>query len=114
MSLRIAEQLMRTGTTPTFTAADVAGDKFVNDSRTIVRFKNINAASRTVTFAIPVIVDGQAVTGKALVIPATTGDVTSDVFPSEYNNAAGEVTWTYSSDVGVTVAVVKISRLTGQ
>lgn len=113
MSLRTPEQLARSGTTPTFTAADVAGDRFMNDGRTFVRFKNTNAAARTVTFAIPITVDGQTVPGKALTVPATTGDVTSDVFPPEYNNATGEVTFTYSAVTDLTIAVMRISKVPG-
>jgi hypothetical protein len=111
VSLRVAEQLSRSGTSPTFSAVDAAGDRFANDGRTTVRFKNTNGATRTVTFAIPGLVDGQTVPGKTLVIPATTGDVETDVFPPEYNNSLGEVTWTYSADAGVTVAVRKVSRV---
>lgn len=113
MSLRTAEQLARTGITPTFTAADVAGDRFANDGRTMVRVKNGSGSAVTVTFVIPTTVDGQAVTGKAMVVPATTGDVMSDVFPPEYNNSLGEVSWTYSAVSSVTVAVVRASKVPG-
>ncbi|MGH3834095.1 MAG: hypothetical protein ACRDSF_00105 [Pseudonocardiaceae bacterium] len=113
MSLRTPEQLARSGTTPTFSAADVAGDRFANDGRTMVRFKNTNASARTVTFAIPITVDGQAVAGKQLTVPATTGDVTTDVFPPEYNNTLGEVSWTYSTITDVTVAVYRASKVPG-
>lgn len=113
MSLRTPEQLSRNGTTPTFTAVDVLGDRVVNDGRTLLRFKNANAASRTVTMSIPVTVDGQAVAGKTVVIPALTGDVETDVYPPEYNNAAGELSWTYSADTGLTIAVRRISKVVG-
>lgn len=114
MSLRTAEQLTRgPAFTPTFTAADVAGDSFVNDGRTMLRWKNTSGAPITVTFPIVTTVDGQAVASKTISVPATTGDVPTDVFPPDYNDTLGRVNCTYSAVTSLTVACYKISKLPG-
>lgn len=114
MSLRTAEQLTRSpGLSPTFTAADVAGDSFANDGRTMFRWKNTSGAPITVTIPLVTTVDGQAITSKTISVPATTGDVQTDVFPADYNDTLGRVNVTYSAVTSLTVACYKISKLPG-
>jgi hypothetical protein len=114
MSLRAVEQLTRAGLAPAFNAADVAGDAFPNDGRTMARWKNTSGAPITVTIAIPQGVDGQTTPGKVVTVPATTGDMTTDVFPPEYNNSLGQVTCTYSGVTNLSIAVFRHSRVPGQ
>lgn len=116
MSLRTPTQLSRAGTalTALYTAVDAGGDKFINDSRTIVAFKNTDASAVTVTFSFGVTHDGQTVAGKTCVVAATTGNVMTDAFPADYNDSEGEVNWTYSATpAGLTVAVLKMSKVGG-
>ena len=116
MSLRTPTQLSRGGTalTAAYSAVDAVGDKFVNDGRTIVAFKNTDGSPVTVTFSFGVTHDGQSVAGKTCVVAATSGNVATDVFPADYNDAEGEVNWTYSATpAGLTVAVLRVSKVGG-
>ncbi|MCA1624166.1 MAG: hypothetical protein LC778_10265 [Acidobacteria bacterium] len=114
MALLTPTQVSRSGTnrnTP-FVAPGAAGDRFINDGRTTAAFKNTSGSSVTVTFAIGATIDGQVVAGRTCVIPATTGDIETDNFPAEYNNADGEVNWTYSATpAGLTVAAFRRSKV---
>ncbi|MFE3197168.1 hypothetical protein [Embleya sp. NPDC059237] len=102
------QAVSRAGLTPAFTAAVVDGHMFPNDGRTLLRVKNSDAAAKTVTFAIPATVDGQAVTARQVTIPANTGDVVIGPWPAAYNQASGKVWVDYSAVTGVTVAAVAV------
>lgn len=95
----------RAGLTPTFTPAVAAGHQMVNNKRRFVRFRNTNAAARTVTVQHPT-VDGNLVTGVAITVPATTGDVTTQFWPEHYNQFDGTVVWDYSATANLEVAVI--------
>ncbi|MEU7891696.1 hypothetical protein AB0B45_02400 [Nonomuraea sp. NPDC049152] len=88
--------------------AVVDGHMFVHSERRMVRVKNTNAASRTVTLQIPVTVDGQDVVDRQYVIPALTGDVLIPPPPAVYRQANGKVYIDYDNPAGLTVAVLEL------
>jgi hypothetical protein len=106
----VPQALSRAGITPTYNAAtDTDGDGFSNDGRTFIQVLNTNGATRTLTIAIPVTVDGCAVAGKALTIPATTGNKYIGPFPPDiYNQSNGQVYLNWSAVADVTFAVVRM------
>ena len=82
------------------------GDPFPNDGRTILRFTNTNAATRTVTIAPVTASPATYLTYKtwAFIIPVTTGDLVTRTFETSiYNNASGEVAMTYDAVTNVLV-----------
>ncbi len=112
MATLTVNQILKTGLDVTSLQVAVAagGDEFVNDGKdTFVHIKNTNGATRDVTFATQVTVDGEAVGDKVVTIPATTGDKKIGPFPTAwYNDSASKVQITYESDAGVTIAVYKL------
>lgn len=97
------------GLTPTYAAADAAGNYFTNDGKTILHAKNTNAATRIITFVTPYIVGGVAVSDPTATIPATTGDKLLGPFdPTVFNDSNGRVQMTFSAATNLTLAVVRI------
>lgn len=84
------------------------GNKFFANERTMLRVKNTNAATRTVTIDVTRTVEGQAVTDDTFVVAALTGDVIYTGFSEIFRqNAAGEVHVTFSAVTDVTVQVLQ-------
>lgn len=103
------QKVTRDGLTESFTPAIADGHLFNNTGREVIRIKNSNAASATVTVPIPALVDGQSVTSRTVNVPATNGDVLIGPFPGTYNQD-GSVVWVdYSDPTGVSVSVVEVS-----
>lgn len=80
---------------------NAGGDTMPNDGKTIFRWTNTDAATRTVTIAPYTAAVNPFVTFKtwAFVIPATNGDIVTRTFePAIYNNpTTGELSITYSA-----------------
>jgi hypothetical protein len=100
-------------------AADVAGDTFANDGRTLVHFTNANASSRTVT--IPANDTSRpgfgtiATPDTVITVPGsgTNGGIcTVGPFPTERFNdpTTGLVSMAYSAVTGLSVSVVKSTQ----
>lgn len=86
----------------TIAGAETAGDGV------ILEVKNTNAATRDVTVADPRLTDlGLANPDTVVTVAATTGNVSIPIYPQYVNPATGVVNVTYTSEVGVTVKVVK-------
>lgn len=106
------QPLSRVGVSPQYTAANSSGNSFSNDGRSFVHLKNTGAAA-TVTFQIPVSVDGQGVAGRTVVVAATTGDKMIGPFPAaQYNQLAtdpGSVYLDYSAVAGLSVGVFSVA-----
>ena len=107
------QSFSRDGVTPTFGAANADGYALPGDGKTVIEVKNTNGATRTVTVDIPMVVDGLAITDKAVVVPATTGDKIIGPFPpGMYNQPSG--TWqgyvlvTFTAVADVTVAFYRM------
>src|SRR6266571_1030458 len=77
MATLTTQVITRAGITPTFAAVTGAGDACEVSNDLFLEFKNTNAATCTVTLAIPTGVSSfpnVVYTSVAVVIPATTGD----------------------------------------
>lgn len=102
----------RAGLTPTFSAADAAnGNSVANDGRTILRIKNAAGASITLTVALAGTQDGISLgtLGKTITVPATTGDVTTAVWPKDaYDQAGGVLYLDWSSGTSVTFCALSV------
>lgn len=110
MSLRTAAQLdVATGTAPTFTAADVAGDTVASDSsgRLFFVVKNASAGAITVTVVDPRTTEAGAAYGDPTYSVAAGGERWIPLEPFFRNPATGLVNVTYSAVASVTVAAVR-------
>ena len=110
MATLTIQQILKTGLEPTYAAVAAGGDEFVNDGKdTFLHIKNTNAASRILTIVTQATVDGEAVADKTVTVPDTTGDKMVGPFPTSwYNDSASKVQLTYESEVGVTIAIIKL------
>jgi hypothetical protein len=109
-----------TGINHTYTAADVAGDSFLNpdDNRTFLLYKNANVTARTLTIAgnatsKPGFGDISAADmGETVTIPGSGtngGECMVGPFPAgRFNDTNGRVAVTYSAVTNLSVAVVKL------
>lgn len=90
------------------TAAIADGHMFTNNGRRMLRVRNTDSSSKTVTAQIPGTVDGQDIADRQYTIPATTGDVVIPPFPNAYNQADGKVYLDYSAITGLSVQVIEL------
>jgi hypothetical protein len=77
MATLTTQSITRAGVTPTYAAVAGGGDACECGDDVFLQFKNTNAATCTVTLAIPAgasTYPGVVYTSPAIVIPATTGD----------------------------------------
>jgi hypothetical protein len=96
-----------TGALPT--AATVDGHAFGQSTKRLVRVKNSSSTPKTVNAVIPGEVEGQPLTDRPYVIPATTGDVLIPPFGEVYRQSDGKVYLDYPADPsGLTVAVYEL------
>lgn len=108
------EQVVRTGNglSATYQTLNSGGDKFSPGSGVIVHAKNTNAATRTITFTTPGLVQEFAIADMTATIPATTGDKFLGPFPPElFAGSDGLVAMTYDVNppAGLTIAFLKIN-----
>lgn len=111
-----------TGTAVTFTAADAGGDQFRNNNdrgRVVYYVKNDDASPMTVTITAQD--TSTAISGFGTVTKANGGgsvaNGTEEVFgpfDEAFEDSNGNVQITYSSVTSVTVAAIKLPRLTGK
>jgi len=98
--------ITRAGVVDALTAANADGHTIVNTTQKMwVEVLNSSVASITVTFDIPVLVDGQLVTDRAVVIAAGVRKKIG-IFPTQYYSES--LTMTFSAVVTVTVAAWSI------
>lgn len=109
------------GTQHTYAAVAAGGDSFPNDGNTILLFKNGNASPRTLTIASAAASVNKpgfgdiALSNPTATIPGSGtngGEVMVGPFPVDRFNdpSTGRVGLTYSTDTGVTVAVIRLPR----
>lgn len=103
------QNVSRSGVAPSFAAANVDGHSWANNGRQLLYVKNTAGSPVTVTFPIPVTVDGQAVASKTVSVPATTGERLIGPFPTQYNQADGDAWVDFSSVTNVTVALLQFA-----
>jgi hypothetical protein len=114
MATLTTQSISRVGITPTYAAVAGGGDACEVGDDIFLHFKNTNAATCTVTLAIPSGASGYpnvAYTNPAIIIPATTGDkmigpISAGLFKDP---TTGLCTITYSgTSTNTTVACVKL------
>lgn len=108
MATRQPEAANKLGLAATYNAASVTGDRV--PPGVLLHVKNTNAATRTVTFITPGFIDNDVPIGDPVsnAIPASVGERFFRV-PNDRNYvdpADGLVGLSWSSDVGVTFAVI--------
>ena len=111
MPLLPTEKIVESGLIATYTAADVGGDTFTNDGRTVLHVKNGSGSPITVTVTAE-----QATTDKpgygsltkanAVAVIAAAGDEFMGEFPAIAFGVVGVVT--YSDVTTLTLAVLRI------
>ncbi len=104
----LAIQQIGDGTDITFGAVGGSGDTVAFDDRAFLEFKNTNAASRTVTVAIPGTVHGTAVPDLAVVVAANTGVEKIKLTPDMVDLTSGVIVITYSATAGLEVAAQRV------
>jgi hypothetical protein len=116
MATLTTQVIIRSGITPSYAAVNGAGDACEVGDDVYLHFKNTNAATCTVTLAIPTgasTFSGVTYTSTAVVIPATTGDkligpITSQLYKDP---TTGLCQITYSgTSTNTTVACVKLQE----
>ncbi len=111
MATLAAQSIGPTGLEAVFVAAAGGGDKFVPSDRTFVRFKNGDAADKTVTVVTQATLRGHAVADDTVVV--TAGEERDlGPYPHEIYAAAsdGLAAMTYSAVTSCTVAVLTLSQ----
>ena len=112
MATLTTQSITRAGITPTYAAANAGGDACEVGDDIFLHVKNTNAATRTVTLAIPAAAStyaNVAYTSTAVVVAATTGDMMIGPVSALYKDpTTGLCTITYSAATNVTVACVKL------
>lgn len=108
---------VRTGLNPTMTAATADGHAFDNSTGKVMLYvKNGSGVDTTVTIDIPVTVDGQAVTDKAVVVTAGEERLIGPFIKAIYNQAsttpavAQAVLINASPTASVTYAAIKVNQ----
>ena len=116
MATLTTQVIVRTGITPSYAAVAGGGDACEVGDDIYLHFKNTNAATCTVTLAIPSgnsPYSGVTYTSTAVVIPATTGDkLIGPISAGLYKDpTTGLCTITYSgTSTNTTVACVKLQE----
>jgi len=109
MATLTVQDIVLGGITPTYAAADVAGDAFPNDGRTFLHYKNTNAAARNVTVDSVRPCDQGTDHNQIQNVPATTGDKMLGPFPpARFNQTSGNVNVTYDAVTNLTVAAIRL------
>lgn len=106
------QQLTRTGAAPTYTGSLSTSNTYYskNNGNTFIHMKKSGAGDAVPTLQTPISVDGNAVAEKTLTtVPATTGDIMAGPFPPEvYNDANGDIRYSFDNITGLTVAVIQV------
>lgn len=104
----VATQVMPVnGAALAYSTASAGGDRFTPAPRTFLHVVNGNAAATNVTIATPNPVEGLALPGRVVAVPASTNrliPLSSDIYRSA--DGLGDVTWSVSASV--TFAVVQV------
>lgn len=96
------------GAAPVFTACNAGGDTIPFDDRTLLYFKNTNAAARNVTITPQRKVAGATVAPVVITVPLTTGErVAAGYDPSIFCDAQGRLVLTYDAAANLSVAVLR-------
>lgn len=106
------QQAIKGGLTPTRTSSGLNTTdtyKFRNDGKVFILFEKTGAGSCTVTITTPNTSDGLAISDQTVTVAASTGDVVvGPLSPSLFNDASGDVSFTLSDTVGLSIAVIRL------
>lgn len=106
MALLNVQKASLTGLAPSFSAASVGGDTFVNDGKTVLHVKNGGASE------ITVMVNSQQPCNYGfdhdlqVAVPASGERIIGPFRQDRFNDANGQVVVTYSDTTSVTVAAI--------
>ncbi len=109
MAVLTTQEIDTAGTAPTFTAAATGGDEAETGTRVFLVVKNANAGStRDVTIAGQGVLEtGDAYPDKVYTVPIS-GEVWVPLLGVYRDSTTGRAAITYSTEVDLTVAAVKI------
>jgi hypothetical protein len=109
MALLTYQPITTTGMTPTFAAADAAGDTIPPDNGGLLYFKNASASATTITIATPGNTKYGAAIPDVAVSVAAGGEGVIGPLPYDLGDFGdGLVHVTYSSATSLTVAALRI------
>ncbi|NPV80740.1 MAG: hypothetical protein HPY52_10770 [Firmicutes bacterium] len=108
MAVLTVQKLASAGVTPTYGAADAAGDKFANNGRTFLVVKNGSASAVTVTVNSQKQCDQGFDHDITVSVGASGEKWIGPLDPNRFNNASGQVEVAYSAVASVTVAAVQV------
>ena len=97
-----------TGLAYTLGAATAAGDVFANDGRTMLMVANASGGNCVVTINNQTVSSYGKDDDEAVTIANGETQIIGPFDPVRFNNSAGQVEVTYSTDTSVTVAVLKM------
>jgi hypothetical protein len=100
--------VVKAGVVPTFVAADVAGDEFVNDGQTMLVVKNDGSGSITVTIASQVQCNQGFTHNTTVTIAAGAEKWIGPLEVTRYNDENSKVQITYSGVTDVTVGAFQL------
>jgi hypothetical protein len=107
------QQQNRTGTVPTYAAANVDGNSFTNDAKTWVHAKNGSGGSITLTFVSPGTEDGLAIADHTVAIAAGAEKVICDLGEGTFEQTSGadrgSVYLDYSGVTSLTIGVFRLA-----
>ncbi len=100
----------KSGVTPTrWTMASSETYKFRNDGRVVLLFEKTGAGACTVTLVTPGTAGGLAIADQTVSVIASTGDTAVGPLPTSlFNDSSGDVSFTLSDTVGLSVAILKL------
>ena len=104
------QQVSRGGLTPSYINAGSDGHLIPNDGRVLLRVKNTNGATRTVTAVTPrTSANGLAIADETATVALTSGDMLMGPFsPDDFNDANGRVLIQFSATAGVTFCPMRL------
>lgn len=112
MATPTIQEITRTssGLTPSYAPGSATETYLIpNNGRVFLHVKKTGAGDCTVTVPTPGTVDALAVTDYTATVVATTGDKMIGPFPMHhYNNAAGQISVTFSEVTDLTFAVIRL------
>lgn len=108
MAQLTVQKLTGAGITPTYAAADVAGDKFANNGRQFLVVKNGGASPITITVNSQKPCNYGFDHDQEVSVDASGEKWIGPFDPNRFNDAEGNVNIAYSGVTSVTVAVVSL------
>jgi len=104
--IEVVQQIIRSGLDEALAAGDDANHhEFRNSGKEFLDVLNGSGSPINVILITPNLVDGQAITDRTVVVPATSRTKIGPFPPSVYNNASGFVQFSISLETSITLGV---------